>query len=344
MSSNKTKRKVLFHRFFNIYGGGTSGGQIKVRDSFEHIRQSDEFTPRVYFNSKTKWFDNPGNVWRPYKDSSDEIQHWKPENGDILFFAGVDWMIFDEKERDNPPVPVLNIAHPRHTRAGDKRNKYLHHPAIRITKSTLSKKILDHYGVNGPVYVIPDAIDPDDFPEPNPAPDIDILIVGLKNPVVARQIYKSLNWLNRFRRDKLNIHVQLPPKLPTRSDFLNLVNRAKMVVYLPLEKKFGAEGFYLPALEGMFMEKLVVCPFAVGNVDFCIHGETCIMPKYNVISMLNGIRSALAMSAAERSKMISNGKKITENHLIHTERQSLLNLLDQVDDIWSQKDLFQGKK
>jgi hypothetical protein len=340
MGSESSKRRVIFHRFFNIYNGGTSGGQIKVRDSFEHIRESEKFIPKVYFNPETKWFDNPGNVWLPYRNSADMLDEWKLRESDILFFAGVDWMVLNSNQRHSPPVPILNIAHPRHTNPTDKRNSFLQHPAIRITKSSLSKKILDEYGVNGPVYVIPDALDPSDIPAPNPHPDLDIVIVGLKNPALAKNIHRRLQWKNLFRRKKLKIAVQTPPKLPTRRDFLNLVNRARIAVYLPLEEKYGAEGFYLPALEGMFMEKLVICPFAIGNVDFCIPDQTCIMPDYELGSIMNGIDRALKMSEEERQRIIQNAKNTTSNHLIEKERESLLELLTATDDIWNQKDLF----
>lgn len=340
MDMVQSGRRVLFHRFFNIYNGGTSGGQIKVRDCFEHIRQSDSFFPQVYFNPLTVWFENPGNVWRPYRNSPHEAKNWDIKAGDLIFFAGVDWMILNEKQSTSPPVPVINIAHPRHTMPTDKRNAYLKNPAIRITKSSISKKILDDYGVNGPVFIIPDAIDPADLPQANEAPDLDLLIVGLKNPGLAKKLSRRLKWHNFITNKKIKFEVQLPPKLPTRSDFLNLVNRAKTVVYLPLEEKFGSEGFYLPALEGMFLKKLVICPYAVGNIDFCIAGETCLMPQYDLESIMLAIHTALNMDEENRSRIIQNALEITVNHLLENEKKSLINLLNQADDIWNQKDLF----
>ncbi|WP_339609038.1 hypothetical protein [uncultured Planktosalinus sp.] len=334
------KRRVVFHRFFNIYNGGTSGGQIKVRDYFEHLKDSEYFLPKVYFNPETSWFDNPGNVWTSYRNTIDELKVWEIEKNDILLFSGVDWMILDEKQKLTPPAPVVNIAHPRHTRPQDKRNKFLKYPAIRITKSSLSKSILEKYGVNGPVFLIPDAIDPKDIPTPKLNPEIDILIVGLKNPELAQKIYKTQLFLNKFRKKKLVIKVQLPPKLPTRTDFLNLVNNSRTIVFLPLEEKFGSEGFYLPALETMFMKKLVVCPFAIGNIDFCIDGKTCIMPKYNFLSIIFSIKKALNMTDYERERLIANASDITKNHLLENEQKALINLLKQVDTIWNDKTLF----
>ncbi|GGE00825.1 glycosyltransferase [Planktosalinus lacus] len=334
------KRRVIFHRFFNIYNGGTSGGQIKVRDYFEHLKNSESFTPKVFFNPETTWFDNPGNVWTSYRNSKDEIETWELKKNDILLLAGIDWMILNEKQKLNPPIPVINIAHPRHARLQDKRNEFLKYPAIRITKSSLSKSILENYGVNGPVFLIPDAIDPKDIPAPNENPENDILIVGLKNPELAQKIYKSLLFLNNFRKKKLVIKVQLPPKLPTRANFLNLVNNSKTIVFLPLEEKFGSEGFYLPALEAMFMKKLVICPFAIGNIDFCVDGKTCIMPKYNFLSILLSIKKAVNMTGYEREGLITNASEITKNHLLENEQKALINLLNQVDTIWNDKTLF----
>ncbi len=340
MHETNEKRRVIFHRFFNIYNGGTSGGQLKVRDSFEHVKSSPNFIPKVFFNEETKWFDNPGNVWRSLHNSTDELKELNLKPDDILFFAGIDWMMLNENDCLNPPVPVVNIAHPRHTDANDKRNAFLKYPAIRITKSSLSKKILDDYGVNGPVYVIPDAIDPSELPAVNQNPEIDILIVGLKNPVLAEKIYRKLKFRNWLKGRKMKIEIQKPPKLPTRRDFLDLMNNARIIVYLPLEEKYGSEGFYLPALEGMFLKKLVICPFAIGNVDFCLDGKTCIMPEYNAKGILRGIERVLAMTEAERHLMIKQASEITQNHLLENERESLLELLNNVDDIWNQKNLF----
>lgn len=332
------KRRVLFHRSWTIYNGGTSGGQIKVRDAFEHFKDSDIFEPKVFFGDQTEWFDNPGNVWLPYRSQAEK--EWNIRPSDVLFFAGVDWRVLPENERNNPPVPILNIAQPRHINPEDKRNGFLKHRAIRIAKSSIGKKILEDYGVNGPVYLIPDAIDFKALPAPNTQPDIDVLIIGLKNEDMARSLEQRLNRRNRFRFNKLKIAIQVPPKLPTRMDFINLLNRCKVAVFLPLDEARGSEGFYLPALEGMRLNKLVVCPYAVGNIDFCVPDVTCVQPKYNEDAIFKSIIRALKMPKSQRVEMIKNAKKISENHNIKNEKESLLNLLHNADEIWNQKDLF----
>lgn len=335
------KRRVLFHRSWTKFNGGTSGGQLKVRDAFEHIKSSDKFEPFVYFNPETVWYDNPGNFWLPYKNEA--LKDWIIRPTDILFLSGHDWKILPPEVAASPPVPIINIAQPRHTNPEDPRHNSLHYPAIRIAKSSMGKKIMEDFGVNGPVYLIPDSIDFSQLPQPNSSPDIDLLIVGLKNPDLATRLFKNLERKNFWKRKKWKIAVQIPPKLPTRADFLNLVNSAKIIVFLPLDAERGSEGFYLPALEAMAMNKLVVCPNVVGNVDFCIPNVTCIQPEYTEKSIESAMLMALQMSPFEQEQLINAGKKIAANHDITLEKQRLLNLLHQADEIWNNTSLFKKR-
>jgi hypothetical protein len=335
------KRRVLFHRSWTKYNGGTSGGQLKVRDAFEHLKYSELFYPAVYFGEETIWYDNPGNYWDPYR--KDAVQKWKIEPDDILFFAGKDWKILDQATAKAPPVPIINIAQPRHTRPEDPRYSYLHYPAIRIAKSSIGKQILEDFGVNGPVYLIPDAIDFSLIPAPNAHPENDLLIVGLKNEGMAKQLYTRLQNRNRWRWNRWKIKVQLPPKLPTRSDFLKLVNDSKIVLFLPLDAERGAEGFYLPALEAMVMQKMVICPYAVGNIDFCLPNKTCLQPEYQLDALLHAALTALKMNEERRSQFIKAGTAIAQNHGLPQERTAILKLLEQTDEIWADKSLFRHR-
>ena len=124
------KRRVLFHRSWTKYNGGTSGGQLKVRDAYEHLLSSEKYAPALYYGEETVWFDNPGNFWLRYRNEG--IADWRIDEKDILFFAGKDWKVLDEHTAKHPPVPIVNIAQPRHTRPEDPRYNYLQYPAIRI--------------------------------------------------------------------------------------------------------------------------------------------------------------------------------------------------------------------
>ncbi|MEL7222401.1 MAG: hypothetical protein AAGJ93_13850 [Bacteroidota bacterium] len=334
----RSKRNVLFYRTWQAYDGGTNGGQLKMKDAFEHFLAAPDFEPLVYFPPTTVWHDHPGNHWRSYRQQATKKWQIKPQ--DLLFFSGHDWEVLSPADRKKPPVPIINITQPRHTRPNDPRQVYLQYPAIRIAKSSMGKQILEDYGVNGPVYLIPDAIDMDQLPALNTETDIDVLILGLKHPGMAKSIQFRLEATRLFRRKTWKIAAHLPPGLPTRADFLNLLNRAKIIVCLPLDNQRGAEGFYLPALEAMALEKLVICPYAIGNIDFCIANETCLQPQLNTTALYRAALSALNMPEAERQRIIQAGKAMAQRHDIRTERKTLLALLREVDQIWGNDGLF----
>jgi hypothetical protein len=268
------------------------------------------------------------------------LQYWDIQPTDLLFFAGWDWKVLPAEQRARPPVPVLNIAQPRQMMLPDARRDFLKHPAIRIAKSSVGKEKLEAYGVNGPVFFIPDAIDFSLIPSPNPEPALDVLIVGLKNPRMAKSLERRLKWYNFVRGGKVKFKIQLPPKLPTRQDFLNLVNEARIVVYLPLTEEQGAEGFYLPALEGMVMEKFVICPYAVGNADFCIPDTTCLQPAYDTAAIFSAILAALNMDKGRFHKTVKAGRTIANGHTLEEERKSILELAGGADELWRDQALF----
>ncbi|MBR9919604.1 MAG: glycosyltransferase [Bacteroidetes bacterium] len=339
----KNKKRVWFYRRLLSPSSGTNGGNLKVRDCYNHVLESDSFTPLVYFSPDTVWNDHPGNHWKDLKDQG--VPEWDPQKEDLVFFSGTDWRAFSEAECQNPPVPVLNIAQPRHTRPDDPRYPYLKYPAIRIAKSENGANILKKFGVNGPVYVIPDGIDLGMLPPVPKEKDIDILIIGLKEPKLARKIIRRLRWRRAFRKSQFrtlpsNIEVQLPPKLPTRMDFLSLLARAKMAVCLPLQANRGSEGFYLPALEAMALNTLVVCPHAVGNVDHCLDRVNCLVPKYTVADILQKTLEMWNLPTEKKDYYRSNGRAKAQEHQIENERQALITLLDQAHDIWEQQSLF----
>ena len=312
-----------------------------MRDAFEHFRLSPAFEPRVHFPPQTVWHDNPGNVWLAYR--RDAEKEWRVRPTDVLFLSGRDWTVLTPAERASPPVPILAIAQPRHADPKDDRHEFLAHRAIRIVKSSVGKSMIERAGANGPVVLIPDSIDTSLLPPPNAAPDIDVLIVGLKRPEFAVALKKSIDEESRFRALRLRVEVQIPPKLPTRADFLKLLNRAKVAVFLPLEAERGAEGFYLPALEGMAMGKLVVCPDATGNVDFCIPGKTCIQPKDDARSFLDAVYDAVRMPDAQRRAMLGAARAIVANHTIERERAAMLDLLHGADEVWRDERLFRTR-
>jgi glycosyltransferase involved in cell wall biosynthesis len=332
------KRRVLFYRTWTNWDGGTSGGHLKMLHAYQHIQLSPSFEPFVYFPPETVWHDNPGNYWLTLRSSG--LKDWSTRTSDVLFFSGKDWEVLEKYPNTAAYLPVLNIAQPRHTLPHDPRNRFLRKPAIRIAKSQTGKDILQDYGVNGPVFLIPDAIDPDTLPRENPNPKYDLLIVGLKNEPLARRLESFVRQQVNERENSLALCVQYPPKLPTREDFLALVNQASMVCFLPNAEDRGFEGFYLPALEAMAMKKLVICPDVVGNRDFCVHQFNCLKPEYSETAIQASLKTAFSMSEEQKRALIYRGHETSGQYHIQQEREAYLHLLDQVDDLWQNKKLF----
>ena len=157
MNVQDEKGRVLFYRRLINKNAGTNGGNLKLRDCYDHITFSEKYQPAIYFSEDTIWHNNEGNYWNPLR--SQALEKWKVNENDILFFSGTDWLVLAEAERNNPSVPIINIVQPRHTRSIDKRQQFLKYPAIRIAKSNHGAGILRAHGVNGPIYVVPDTID-----------------------------------------------------------------------------------------------------------------------------------------------------------------------------------------
>lgn len=216
------------------------------------------------------------------------------------------------------------------------RHEHLKERAIRIAKSEAGRQILEEYGVNGPVVCIPDAIDFSELPAPNDDPTHDLFIVGLKNPQLARSLKERVE--DRYG-PSLRVAIQ-DAKLPTRQDFLRRLNDCRLACFLPVPPEKGLEGFYLPALEAMVLGKLVICPDAIGNRDFCLEGKTCLMPEYNLEGYLNAIHYALEMSHVERQEMLLTARQRAQRHELEGERQAYRELFGQVDDLWADEKLF----
>src|SRR5438445_6721641 len=119
---------VLFLRNLDRF----SGGQLKVWHYFNHVRHSPRHVPHIYFGEGTIWSDE--NPWWLERDQV--LRSWSLDTADILFLAGLDWLMLGESERTRPSLPIINlIQHVRHADPVDPRFAFLPHPAIRICVS-----------------------------------------------------------------------------------------------------------------------------------------------------------------------------------------------------------------
>ena len=306
----KKKLTVLFHRDF----AGFTGGHLKVWDYYQHIQSSKNYNAEIFFTKQSIWINNP---WLGIRNKC--LGNWNPEKTDILFLAGMDWLALSERDRHSPPAPVINlIQHVRHADSNNPLYEFLKYPATRICVSQQVADAIDKTArVNGDIVVntngiehtlLPKLLAPEDK-------DIPLLIMGLKNPDLAQSLSEEISTSGIK-------HTLVLKHLP-RHEFLSLINRSLVTVLLPTL----TEGFYLPALEAMYLDTLVICPDCVGNRSFCKDAITCIRPSYNFKNIIKSIQQALAMSSEERMEITNTAKKLSLEHTIEQERNNFLELL-----------------
>ncbi len=309
-------RKVLFYRDFVKF----TGGHQKVFDYFNYVRQSPNFQAFICFSKGTVW--NDSNPWLSVRNEA--LASFADIKPDILFLAGHDWsMIPGDFPRS---IPIINfIQGIRHSYTDNRLYGFLKYKAIRICVSDqVHSAITKSKIVNGPVFTIPNALNLDGFPIPlrQEDRDIEILIVGAKNPQLAEEVHNRL--MDRVKR----IETLKTPL--SRSYFLNLINRAHVTIFLPTK----AEGFYLPALEGMALETIVVCPDCVGNRSFCLPGYNCFRPEYSPDALTEAARAAMGISELGRDLMLRNARTTINQHSVIHERESFLKILERIDELW----------
>lgn len=298
-------KKIAFYRDFR----GFTGGHLKVWDYYCHTQCSGLFDPGIHFTAKSKL--DASNPWVVSGERRDA--HWAPEAADALFLGGLDWLAVPE----DCETPVLNLVqHVRHADPDDIRYRFLSRRAVRICYSRPVRDALISSGqVNGPVVLIPMGLDLGLLPAPPPNRDIPLLIAGLKQPQLAKQLAErcTANGLPHFCLTSL---------LPRR-DYLKLLGRAHVTVFLPNH----TEGFYIPALEGMAMGTVVVCPDCVGNRDFCNEGTNCYVPDFEAGALMAAAVTALHSDQEQRRQILVNAKIEAGLHTVEKERSKYFEIL-----------------
>jgi hypothetical protein len=297
---------LLFRRDFQVL----TGGHLKVWHYFGHALASSRYRPVIHITPDSRR--GTANPWD--RGGTQPSSPWEPAVAGALFLAGLDWEAVPPSTR----TPVFNlIQHTRHAVAGDPRRRFLSRRAVRICVSPeVADAILATGEVNGPVVTIPAGLDAGEFPAPAARRDLDLVVAGLKNPPLARAIAEH------FARGGLRVEVRLE-QLP-RPEYLTLFGRAEVAVPLPAE----TEGFFLPALEGMAMGAVVVCPDCVGNRSFCRDGDTCLRPEYGFDAIVAAVEAALWMPAAARAELRAAAAAEVSRHGLDAERRAFMALLD----------------
>jgi glycosyltransferase involved in cell wall biosynthesis len=101
-------------------------------------------------------------------------------------------------------------------------------------------------------------------------------------------------------------------------------------VFLPNPK----EGFYLPALEGMALGTIVVCPDCVGNRSYCVDRVNSFRPAYSVEAIVTDAREALARRT-QLTEVIASAANTARHHDLAEERRSFLGILNEAPKLWA---------
>lgn len=306
-------RRVLFHRQYLGY----SGGHGKVRDYAAHVDAHPGFEAWTWLTPDSEPVDNP---W--VQGGFRLAAAWRPDEADVLFLGGLDW---EAVPRDLLGRPVLNLVqHLRHADAGDPRRAFLRRPAVRICVSQpVAEAILATGEVNGPVHVIPAALDLPPLPARTPqagAPPR-IAITGGKAPELAQAVAA-----------RLAADAAAPDVLPAglgRTEFLARLAAADIAVLLPHER----EGFYLPGLEAMALGCAVVMPDAGGNREYARAGLNASIPAREPEAIAAAVRALLPADA--RAPRVSAGLATAAGYTLARERAAFHALLGRLDQEWA---------
>lgn len=307
-------RQVLFHRDYRRF----TGGHLKVWDYYNHVRSAAGWRPEIMFSAESVW--DAGNPWA--QERGMVLPPDAAPKPDVFFVAGLDWQALGPLMQAAPRAPVINLLQgPAHVRPEDPRYAFLGRPAVRICVSDdLRDAVLATGKVAGPVHVIPNGMDRSLLPAALPAAqkDIDLLVAASKNPGMGLRLQRVLEasgLRTRFLQERL-----------PRAEFQAAIRGARMTLFLPRLE----EGFYLPALEGMALETLVICPDCVGNRSFCLPGVNCLRPDYSLEALAAALETARRMTAAEVAVLREQALATVAKHSLMAERRAFLDILSGV--------------
>jgi hypothetical protein len=306
-------------RDLNIF----TGGHLKAWHYFGHVRAHPNFDAAVRFTKRSLWDDT--NPW--YGTDARIVSEKARFRADALFIGGKDWLRIPERQRVRSPIPVMNIIQAvHHADPSTIRYTFLPYRAIRICVSEETTEALAATGIcNGPLITIANGIELDWLPAPAPAEarSYDLLIAGKKAPELARSLGHRLEKPGRRIR-VMDAHVA------HREETIEAINDARVTLFLPNR----TEGFYLPALEGMALGSIVVCPDVIGNRSFCLAGQNCFFPDFNEDALMAATEAALAVDGGEYDRLLSAGAATASKHDMARERALFFDVLDHLDDLF----------
>jgi len=310
-------RIVLFHRKYRRF----HGGHLKVWHYFNHVLAAPGFDARVHFDINSSW--DSSNPWTQTPDRViDSVDAITPN---ALFVAGRDWQRLDGMGLLDRGLPVLNlIQHLRHADEWSIQSGYLDRKAIRLCVSQEVADAVEEAGSRGASVVIPNGMDvPVLEPELLSERPSDLFIAGPKQPVLAARAAEHLAASGRS--------IEVVTEHVPREAFLDSMRRARVTLFLPNDE----EGFYLPALEGMALRTIVVCPDCIGNRSFCLPSVNAFRPAFRFDDIVQDVEMALALDKTAATSLLRGATETARQHSLAVERERFGAVLADLDALWA---------
>lgn len=315
-------KNVLFYQHFGLRNV-VRGAHHKTFDFFHHIKSFSNYKPEIFFAEDSIW--EPNIPWYSLFDSMPTLKK-NFDHPDILFLnSGKDWIKYSAK-RDIPEhIPIVSpVNNFRAVNPNHKSFKFLTRKAIRLCPSQeLYEAVKNHPNTNGPTIYLPNGVGIKSTARKLlQSKNIDILLVGNKNPIMAHEILNRLNYPNA--------KIEIIDRWISKTDFQNLLARSKISVHLPKI----VEEHYIPGVEAMMLNSLVIIPDCVGNRSYSKHEDTCYVADYNTDAMTTSIDYVFNMSKEDKLKLITNAKEHSFMFEIEHEAKELEKVLNMTEQIW----------
>jgi glycosyltransferase involved in cell wall biosynthesis len=296
-------KTVLFVRNFSSF----RGGHLKIVECLEHARSSPAYEARLYVTPESR-------EDHPWRDHPCLVETLDLEAADVLVLGGSAWRFVPDDIEET--IPVVNLVQGmRHADSGHRKHDYLKRRALRLCVSDEVRAEIEATGlINGLVRTMATALDASAFPTPA-APNGKVFIAGQKARQIAADVAERLR--------AVGVEVDCAIERCPREEFLARMAAAEIAVVLPLRR----EGFFLPALEAMLLQRAVVCPDCVGNRGFCFDGETCVVPDYNAEAVAAAVLR-LRGDAKLRDTVREGGHRAALARSVEQERLDFLSALN----------------
>ena len=298
--------RILFPRI----DAGPGGGEIKVRDYFDHCLAHPDTEPYLYPHAEPSalWWEIWSGIPRDRVVSEIDLREY-----DAVFIGGINWKLLP----DPLAVPVLNLI--QGVRHADPAYPILFRALKRFAhRICVSRQVRDAIAphANGPMVLVRNGIPLERCLPRAARAEGSVLILAHKR----REFGAALREALARRGIAAEVMVQWIPRLHLFARFA----ATDVFVGLPHPQ----EGFYLPALEAMANGCAVVSADGVGNRDFCIPERTCLQPSH---ADLDGHVEAVARllnDPALREGIRSAGIALAQGYALEEERKVFHRFLD----------------